>query len=266
MTTLRGNYYLAYVPPTEAVERRRLSKELMTLGAIRLHYSFWRISPEIAKPVLKLTRGQHPLLFKRSRGIVPALSEEKEIKDLGTVGVIAYRLPQLSQNSRVATTRVLRRLPAMKIGRCLYLVPYLKSSRIVAYAGVATTYSDLFKLLRAKGAKMSHMAPLRIVYPVDQETLIKTFVQVQANKIEGFTSACRRFRETIKAGHKDDSARSRKLLSAYRRRYKELEALVVFLQKEMGVDLRLLLKRSYPVLLQCRASLETDYTAQMLPK
>ena len=263
---MRGNYYLAYIPPAEAVERRRLTRELTALGATRLHYSFWRISPEIAKPVLELTRGKRPLLFKRSREIVSTLSEEKEITDLGTVGIIAYRLPQPSQNSRVATIRVLRRLPAMKIGRCLYLVPYLKSSRIVAYAGVAATYSNLFRLLRAKGAKVSHMAPLRIVYPVNQEVLTKAFVQVQVNKIEGFTSACRRFRETIKEGHEGDSVRSRKLLSAYRRRYKELEALAIFLQKEMGIDLRLLLKRSYPILLQCRALLETDYVAQMLPK
>jgi hypothetical protein len=55
-------------------------------------------------------------------------------------------------------------------------------------------------------------------------------------------------------------------LSAYRRRYKKLEGLVVFLHREMGVDLRPLLKRSYPVLLACRALLETEYIVQMLPK
>jgi hypothetical protein len=265
VTKLRGNYYLAYTPPVEAAERRRLAKELMILGATRLHYSFWKITSEITKPVLNLTRGLLPLLLKRSRGIVSTLSEEKEIRDLGTVAIIAYRLPKLSQNSRVATTRVLSELPAMKIGRCLYLVPYLKSSRIGAYKGVSNTYTDLFRL-QAKDVKVSHMAPLRIVYPVDQEPLIKAFTQVQVNKIEGFASACRKFRETIKAGHRSDSVGFRKLLSAYRRRYKKLEGLVIFLHKEMGVDLRPMLKRSYPVLLACRALLETEYIVQMLPK
>jgi len=265
VTKLRGYYYLAYTPPAEAVERRRLTRELMTLGATRLHYSFWRISSEIAKPLLSLTRGQRPLLLKRSRGIASTLSEEKEIRGLGTVAIIAYRLPKLSQNSRVAATRALNGLPAMKIGRCLYLVPYLKSSRMVAYKGVANTYTDLFRL-QAKGVKVSHMAPLRIVYPVDQESLIKALIQVQVDKIEEFASACRKFRETIKVGHGSDNVRFRKLLSAYRRRYKKLEGLVVFLHREMGVDLRPLLKRSYPVLLACRALLETEYIVQMLPK
>jgi hypothetical protein len=202
----------------------------------------------------------------RSRGITSILSEEKEIRDLGTVAIIAYRLPQLSQNSRVATTRALRGLPAMKIGRCLYLVPYLKSSRIVAYKGVANTYTNLFRRLQSEGIKVSHMAPLRIVYPVDQESLIKAFIQVQVDKIEEFASACRKFREAIKGEHRSDNVRFRKLLSAYRRRYKELEGLVAFLHGEMGVDLRLLLKRSYPVLLACRALLETEHIVQMLPK
>ena len=155
---MRSGYYLVYRPPEDYAERQSLVHGLVALGAVRLHYSLWRISPKIAKPVLQMLRGRHAIVLKRSRGVMlPSASSEM---DLGTVAIIAYRLPQWSPRKRVAISRALNSLPAMRVGRCLYLVPYLKASKIASYQGIIPTYSDLFKFLEKEGIEVARMTHL----------------------------------------------------------------------------------------------------------
>jgi len=255
---MRSGYYLAYRPPEEYGERRRLAHDLACLGAVRLHYSLWRIQPKTVKAVLQLLRGRHAIILKRSRGIAaPASSHEKRTVDLGSVAIIAYRLPGLSSRKRAALSRTLSGLPAMKIGRCLYLVPHLKASKIATYRGAILTSSDLFKLLEDEGVEVARLTHLRIVHPTNQEPLLRALVETQINKIERLIHAGRRLREILSAGKLDDAVRLRKLLSAYRLRYKLLKGVAFFLYREMGVDLRPSLKRAYTALTSCRALMES---------
>jgi len=177
---------------------------------------------------------------------------------LGTVAVIAYRLPRWSSRKRAALSRALSGLPAMKIGRCLYLVPYLKASKITTYRGAILTSSDLFKILEEKGIEVARLTHLRIVYPANQEPLLRAFIEGQVNKIERLALACRRLRGTVRVEGLDDTVRLRKLLSAYRLRYKMLKGIAFFLHKEMGVDLRPVLKRAYVALTSCRVLIESE--------
>lgn len=254
-----SEYYLAYRPSKEYAERRRLADDLAALGAVRLHYSLWRIPSKIVKPVLQLLRGRHAIIMKRSRGIAaPTLSYEKGTVDLGSVAVIAYRLPRSSSRKRAALSRALSGLPAMKIGRCLYLIPHLKASKISSYRRTILTSSDLFKLFEEEGIEVTRLTHLRVVYPTNQEPLRRAFVETQINKIERLILACRRLRETIRTGGLDDTIRLRKLLSAYRRRYRSLKGIVFFLHREMGVDLRPALKRAYVALTSCRTLIASE--------
>ncbi len=260
-------YYLAYRPPNEIAERRDVVKKLLALGAVRLHYSLWRISLEITKPALRLLRGRHAIIMKRSRAISASFSsDEKGVADLGTVAVIAYCLSQKSQQKRVAISRILSGLPAMKIGRCLYLVPYLKASRMAAYEGVIPTYLDLVKLLGGEGIRVSFITHLRVVYPINQDLILQVFLEEQKHKIERFVLVCRRFMEDVRTGELNDGVSLRKLLSAYRHRYKLLKGLVFFLQREMNMNLRSDLRRAYIVLASCRNLIESKPLSKMLPK
>jgi hypothetical protein len=252
---MRSGYYLAYRPPEDYAERQHLVHGLAALGAVRLHYSLWRISPKIAKPVLQMLRGRHAVVLKRSRGVMlPSASPEKSA-DLGTVAIIAYRLPQWSPRKRVAISRALNSLPAMKVGRCLYMVPYLKASKIASYQGIIPTYSDLYRFLEKEGIEVAHMTHLRVVYPANQEPLLRAFVEAQVNKIERLIQACHRLKEVVKLGELNDT--TRKLLSANRRRYKLSKGIVFFLHREMGIDLRPNLKRAYVALMSCRVLIES---------
>ncbi|MCJ7632611.1 hypothetical protein MUP77_09500 [Candidatus Bathyarchaeota archaeon] len=264
---LPNEHYLAYRPPDEPAERRDVVQKLSALGAVRLHYSLWRISSEITKPVLRLLRGRHAIIMKRSRGIFASFSsDEKGVADLGTVAVIAYRLSQKSQQKRVAISRILSGLPAMKIGRCLYLVPYLKASRMAAYEGVVPTYLDLLKLLGGEGIRVSYMTHLRVEYPANQDLILKTFLEEQKHKIERFVLVCQRFMAAASTGKLNDGVSLRKLMSSYRHRYKLLKGLVFFLHREMNMDLRPDLRRAYIVLTSCRNLIESKPLSQMLPK
>jgi hypothetical protein len=204
--------------------------------------------------------------MKRSRGISAFfLSDEKGLTDFGTVAIIAYRLSQKSQQKRVAISRILSGLPAMKIGRCLYLVPYLKASRMAAYVGIPT-YFDLFKLLQGEGTRVSYMTHLRVVYPTNHDLILKAFLEEQKQKIERFILACRRLIVAARTGKLNDGVGLRKLISAYRHRYKLLKGLVFFLHREMNMDLRPDLRRAYVVLMSCRNLIESKPLSQMLPK
>jgi len=256
---MRNEYYLAYRPPEDYSERRCLARELAALGAVRLHYSLWRINPKIVKPVLQLLRGRHAIVLKRSRGIAPpTLSYERRTVDLGTVAIIAYRLPQWSSRKRAALSRAFSGLPAMKIGRCLYLVPHMKASKIATYRGAILTSSDLFKLLEDEGIEVARLTHLRVVYPANQEPLFQALVESQVNKIERLILACRQLREAVRTGELGDNVGLRKLLSAYRLRYRLLKGITFFLQREMGVNIRPVLKHAYIALTSCRVLMESE--------
>jgi len=256
---MRDGYYLAYRPPEDYSERRRLARELNALGAVRLHYSLWRADPKIVKPILLLLQGRHAIVLKRSRGIVPpSLSYERRTVDLGTVAIIAYRLPRWSSRKRAALSRAFSGLPAMKIGRCLYLVPHLKASKIATYQGAMLTSSDLFKLLEDEGIEVARLTHLRIVYPANQEPLFRALIERQVIRIERLNLVCRQLREAIRTGELGDDVGLRKLLSAYRLRYRLLKGIAFFLQREMGVDLRPVLKRAYVALTSCRVLMESE--------
>ena len=146
----------------------------------------------------------------------------------------------------------------MKIGRCLYLVPHLKASKIATYQGAMLTSSDLFKLLEDEGIEVARLTHLRVVYPANQALLFRALVERQVNKIERLILAGRRLREAVRTGELGDNVGLRKLLSAYRLRYRLLKGIAFFLQREMGVDLRPVLKRAYVALTSCRVLIESE--------
>ena len=254
----KHEYYLVYQPPKDYVERKRITKELTSLGAVRLHYSLWRVSLRQAKSILHLVRGRHAIVFRRSRGISgPSLAGGKGELDMGTVTLIAYRLPKWSSRKRAALSRALSGVPSMKVGRCLYLVPQLKASKAAVYQRQLLTSSELARFLDDKDFKVEQLSNLRVVYPVNQEPLLRAYIEAQTEKIERLNRACRRLRQPTLNNVPVDAAGLRKLLSAYRLRYKSLRGIVLYLRKEMAVDLRPTLKRAYVALMSCRILLES---------
>jgi len=259
-------YYLAYNPPRDLLLRRRLVKELIEMGAHRLHFSLWRIPSTAVKDVLHLLRGQRPIMFKRARGVLPphVAGGEGEF-DLGTVNIIAYRLPRSQSCKRARLSRALWQTPALKIGRCLYLLPHLKTCKLLHYQGSIFFSAELSRLCEMEGIEMHQMAYLRVVYPMNHENVLQALTEAQEAKAERLLMACRWLADEIKTGSMQDIERFRKILSAHRSRYRGLKGIVLFLSRELGVDLYPSLKKVYASFKVCDALLETT-SMQVLPK
>ena len=95
-------YYLTYFPPKDSVQRGKIAKDLASQCGIRLHSSLWKIPSQNMKQALNIVLMYGPTVFKRSREIFPPkINFGKQIFDLGSVAIIAYKLPQTSSRKRM---------------------------------------------------------------------------------------------------------------------------------------------------------------------
>lgn len=257
-------YYLAYRPPKDTRQRQTLVQTLSSLGASRLHYSLWQI-PRCAVPTaVSLLRGCRPIVLKRSREVVSAsLGRSEKSFDLGTVMILAYRLPAGASRKRAALSRALWQSPALKIGRCLYLFPHLRAARQLRYRGWILSSAEVVDLCERVQIETRCFPYLRVVYPENHELIMRALMEEQSMKAERLFTASSHLLQVMRTVPMPE-LKIRKVLSAYRLRYVWLKRLVVFLRQEMGVDISPVLKKVHRSLASCRALLEIP--SETLPK
>ena len=250
-------YYLTYVPPKDSVQRYKVAKELASQCGIRLHSSLWKIPSQNIKKALNTVLKYEPTVFKRSREIFPPkISFEKQIFDLGSVAIIAYKLPKKSSRKRMAVLRMLRRAPKIKIVSTLLIVPYLKSSRLNAYKGRAVLQDELFNFLDKECVEAHRLGHLKIVYPHSHEGLLRTMIDYEVLICEKVTVSLKGLIYTAKHTENLDLSKSQKILSFYRSEYRDIQGIAYFMYKSMNVDLRPNLKKVYNALIRYRQVLE----------
>ena len=253
MQNIQFYYYLSYQPPEDATGRVRVEKELAALRCIKLYYSFWRVPRKEIRKALETVRGNRPLIFKRSREILtPQIDFDKGVYDLGSVAIIAYRLPKEEVRKRVAVLRALRRTPRIMIGQSLYLIPYLKASKLEAYKGKVMLQDDLFDFLKKKGVDAHRLTHLKIVYPSSHRDLVKLMVDHEASACQKLAVSLRRLMTEIARSTPEEFLKFKKILSAYNVRYRAIKGVVFFLYNIMNIDLRRNLKKAYSYLIICK--------------
>lgn len=250
-------YYLVYFPPKEALQREKIVKGLASLGGLRLHSSLWKIPSERIKNALKAVSGNDPVVLKRSREILPPnISFDKNIFDLGSVAVISYRLPKTSSRKRTAVQRMLRRAPKIKISPALFMIPYLKSSKLNAYKGRAVLQDEMFEFLDSEGVENNRLTYLKIVYPSSHERLLELMVSYENLVCTKLTSTIRSLIHAANHAELDDIVKFQKLLSFYKSRYRDLQGVAYFMNDSMNVDLRPSLKMLYNALVHYKRAVE----------
>lgn len=223
---------------------------------MRLHSSLWKIPNQNIRPVLKLVSKCEPTVLKRSREIYPPkINFNKQIFDLGSVAIIAYKLPKTSKK-RTAVARVLRRTPKIRIGSALLMVPYLKSSRLNAYKGRAVLQDELFNFLEREGVEAHRLVHLKIVYPSSHSSLLKRMIDYEVLVCEKLVSTIRGLIYAAKYMGNYDTAKLLKLLSFYKTRYRDLQCVAHFMYSSMNVDLRPSLKKVYNSLVRYKQAVE----------
>ena len=256
--SVKWRYYcVTFFPPKDSIQRSKIAKDLASQGGVRLHSSLWKIPSQNMRQALKALLGYGPTVFKRSREIFPPeINFNKKIFDLGSVSIISYRLPKTSSRERTAVLRILRRVPKIKIGSSLLIVPCLKSSRLNTYNGRVVLQDELFNFLDREGIEAHRLAHLRIVYPSSQEGLLKTMISHEVLLCENMAISIKCLTYVIKHSENYDLIRLKKDLSFYRSRYRDLQGIIYFLYTSMNIDLRPDLRKVYNMLIHYRRAIE----------
>jgi len=253
MQNMQPHYYLAYQPPEDATKKIQIEKELSSLECVKLHYSFWRVPRKEIKKALEITRGSRPLVFKRTRELLrPQINFDREIYDLGSVAIIAYRLPKEQIGKRAAVVRTLRKTPRIRIGQSLYLIPYLKASKLESYKGNVMLQDQLFAFLKKEGVDAHRLTYLKIIYPNSHKALVKLMIDHEILACQKLASASKRLMSKINRAELQELPKFQKLLSAYNVKYRAIKGVVFFLYNIMNIDLRFYLKKAYNSLILCK--------------
>jgi len=247
------HYYLVYQSPKDAAARLRIDKALSMLGCSKLHYSLWRVGRNDVKKALAATREHRPLIFKRSRELVSAhVNFERELYDLGSMAIIAYRLPKGQMGKRAAVIRALIRTPRIRIGQSLYLIPYLRASKLESYKGKVMLQDELFEFLKREGVDAHRLTYLRVVYPSSHKVLVKMMIDHEVLTCQKLTSALKELMKRINNAEPQELPRLRKTISTYNVRYRAIKGVIFFSHDMMRVDLRSHLKKTYSSLNLCK--------------
>ena len=235
------------------MKRIQIESALSSLGCRKLHYSLWRVPKKDIRSALRVTRECEPLVFKRTRELLwSQIDFDKEIYDLGSVAIIAYKLLKGETGKRNAVLRALRRSPRIKIGQSLYLIPYLKASKLESYKGKVMLQDELFDFLKNEGVNAHRLTHMKIIYPSSHKSLLRLMMDHEILTCQKMTLALKRLMAKIEKSEPQELPKLMKILSAYNVRYKAIRGTILFLYNMMNVDLRFHLKKAYNSLILCK--------------
>lgn len=246
-------YYLSYKPPAQALERVTLNNQLKRLGCSRLHFSFWMVPRGSVRQVLEIVREADPLVFRRSREVAPPrMNRTRGVYDLGSLTVFAYHAGRLKPGVRSAIARMLSRMPHLRLGKSLYIVPHIRSSKHDAFRGRILLPNEFFGALTKLRVETHRLMFMRIVYPSTQQTLCEQLVEWQVEGCRDLQRRSRVLMRQLRSSSGGATTRFRKAWSGLKARYRALKGVAYFLYRTMGVDLRPQLREVYSSLIACK--------------
>jgi hypothetical protein len=205
------------------------------------------------KKALESTNEYRPLVLKRTRDLINTqIDFEKEIYELGSVAIIAYKLQKEQSKKRAAVVRALIKTPRIKIGQSLYLIPYLRASKLEAYKGKVMLQDELFDFLKEKGIDAHRLTYLKIIYPTSHKVLLKMMIDHERLTCQKLTSALKQLITKINKVEPQDLQKFRKIISSNNVRYRAIRGIIFFINIRMRIDLRYDLKKAYNTLSLCK--------------
>ncbi len=108
------------------VSRADVIKQLYDLGYVRIHRSVLINQRKNIGDVSSVFKDL-PLIFLRTsrEHHKPSINEESNTSDLGSLILVAYRLPR-DEKIQKATNRLFRRAPCFKLARSVYVFPQIR--------------------------------------------------------------------------------------------------------------------------------------------
>lgn len=248
----RPSYYLAYTTPRDPVQRMALSRELLRLGCLRLHHSFWRVPRESGREALHAARRFEPLLFKRTRELIRGrVDRQRGLCELGSLTLIAYRADSSRSDLRSRIHRLAQGAVSLRISKSIYLFPQLKSSRYATLRGRVITPDEFYQHLLSSGVEVHRLTSLRLVYPQSHLGLLERFAQTKLRDCRALIDSAHSLRSDLDS-QSISSAQFSRRLSNLRTRFSRLRRVSYILYRMYGVDLRSDLHRIYAAMASAR--------------
>ena len=251
------NYYLVYSSPKDVLQRNKIAKELESLNGIRLHLSLWKFTSQNIRFALKIVTNQKPIVLLRSREIFPSkINFDKQVFDLGSVAIFSYRFSKTSSKKRTTLSRMIEKVPKIKIGNALFIIPYLKSSKLNLYKGKVILHDELFRFLDIQDIENNRITHLKIIYPNSHEGLLNLMIIHEKLICSKLISVIRKLTQQINNSEVSNTLKLYKLLSFYKSKYNALQGIAFFMLHSLNVDLSPDLVMVYNALQHCKRTLE----------
>jgi len=250
--TRRPSYYLAYTTPRDPMQRVALSRELLRLGCLRLHHSFWRVPRESGREALRAARRFEPLLFKRTRELIRGrVNEQKGLYEVGSLTLIAYRADSSRSDLRSRIYRMAHGSVSLRISKSMYLFPQLKSSRYATLRGRVITPDEFYQRLVSSGVEVHRLTSLRLVYPQSHLGVLDRFAQTKIRDCQTLIDSAHSLRSDL-GSLSISSTQLSKRLSNLKMRFSRLRRVSYLLYRLYGIDLRSHLRKTYAAIAAAR--------------
>lgn len=248
-------YYVIYRASAGFKNREKIPRRLRSMGVTQVHRSFWEVKEEKANTVLKILKENHPIFLKRIREIrKPFVIKEKSVLDLGSLIVIAYKIPK--EVNRQKIKNYLEKAPHIRLCRSVYAFSH-NHSRFDKREDLIDA-GKFWNFIRKIDEDAIAIPRVVVVNPDSGEKLLeetKKRVKSDITKIiEGYNNLYRKVNS-----EETDEKKVRSELLTLKRRFATKRKIVAFYEKWFKTDLSKNLNKTYPAIKKVRSIIDEKY-------
>jgi len=225
--------YLVYRAPRDLKDRSLIPKRLRSLGCTPLRRSLWRVEEERLCKVLKILAENRPILLKRTREIrKPQIMKEEGIPELGSLVMVAYRLPKDVNREKVR--RLLLRTPYICLCRSVYAFP--QNQARLDKNGKLSDAHRFSNAIQEMGGNVRVVTRVVVANPKDAEYLLQETGERFRRRLLEIVKQCKDLYQLIYTEGSDPYLIQKKL-TELKKRYVVLKNVANFYEKWLGINL-----------------------------
>jgi len=212
---------------TSNMNRAEVIKQLYNLGYVRIHRNVLINQRKNMVDDSRVFKGL-PLIFLRTSRERHKLSinEESNTFDLGSLILVAYRLPR-DEKIQKATNRLFRRAPCFKLARSVYIFPQIRYDNY--YDSVLLWPSSLLRKMIIFGVQTTYIPKVTISNTSLTKSLIEELKENLSKRTQRVLDDCVKLKQLPKSQLNKKSSECRIEIRVIRH-------LLLFYEKELNIN------------------------------
>lgn len=192
-------FYIVYRMSREDGNRTHIVRKLRSLRCVQIHRSLWKISENQIDHVLNILKGKQTILLRRTRTIKKAKYSKNELEELGSLVIIAYKIPD--EASRKKVINFLKMAPCIRLCRSVYAFYQMHTQFDKEHELIDV--NAFYRFLQRFHGDAKIIPRIAVEDPESREILL----DIVKNRVENETSIiikyCIKLHEIFKSGKKD---------------------------------------------------------------